>query len=657
MKQLKTPYLGVAYYPEDWPESELDKDIARMTEIGINVIRIGEFAWHRMEPTEGKFDFSFFHKVVDKAREAGIGVVLGTPTATPPRWLTKQYPEVLTIAADGHRAEHGGRRHCCSNNPTYGRYCMRIVEQMAREFADDPAVIGWQIDNEIYAWGGCFCPHCVTELRRYLKNLYGTIDALNEAWNLNLFSQWYDSFDDIPAPHNAWHNPHLIQAWSTFQNDSHIAFVHRQAEILHRYVKVPVGTDTMPFNGMDYRRMTAPLDIVQFNHYNTPEDLHCAAFWFDYLRTLKEHPFWNTETATCWNGSTAITQSVKPEGYCVVNSWLPVALGGEANMYWLWRTHWAGHELMHGAVIDTSGRDIHTVGEVRSVAEGFERAGEFLSKTRVKSDFAIHFTSLNWNMHAQQPVVVNWDYMSTLQEKLYRPAAEMGLRPDVIDAAQALDGVRLLFSPMMMSMEEADLKSRVTEWVRNGGVWVVGPLSDVRTADGARYRDRYYGFIEELTGVKWQYFAPDTDGNIKAQWADGTPFRGETWFEMSEPCDGTLVSVTGGHSAFLGRALVCEKRVGKGTVIVLGSVPSHDDAARLVKYACEKAGVDVPCVEGEVMRAPRVGEGVSGCVYVEYGAKEAFVTLSRPMLDVLSGETAEGRIRLAPYSVRVLKDL
>ena len=472
MVQHNPPYLGVAYYPEDWDETEIDRDIEKMHRIGIDTVRIAEFAWHRMEPKPGAFDFSFFHRVVDRMPAAGIHVVLGTPTATPPRWLGRMYPDIYAEMADGNHREHGGRRDCCSNNAHYNEYCMRIVDRMAKEFAEDPAVIGWQIDNEIYAGegGGCFCPSCQGKFRERLRREYGTIDALNEAWNLNLFSQWYDDFEDIPAPRHAWHNPHLIQAWNIFQNDSHIAFVRRQADILHRYVKVPVGTDTMPFNGMDYRRMTEALDIVQFNHYNTPENLHCCAFWFNYLRTLKEHPFWNTETATCWNGSVSISQSIKPEGYCRVNSWLPIALGGEANMYWLWRTHWAGHELMHGAVIDSSGRDMHTVGEVTEVARGYRKAADFINGTKAVSDAAIHFTSLSWTMHAAQNAVNGWNYSATVQEKWYRPMAEMGLQPDVIDAAQELSAYRLIFSPMIMTLEEHDLGQRMAQWVRDGGV-------------------------------------------------------------------------------------------------------------------------------------------------------------------------------------------
>lgn len=648
------PYLGVAYYPEDWPEEEMDKDIARMKEIGINTVRIAEFAWHRMEPAPGEFDFSFFHKVIDKCAEAGLAVVMGTPTATPPRWLSRLYPDVMMENMNGRQSVHGGRRHCCSNNIHYNEYSMRIVEEMAKEFANEPAIIGWQIDNEIYAWnGGCFCPDCQGKFRERMRKKFKKIDKLNEAWNLNLFSQWYDDFADIPAPRDAWHNPHLKMEWDMFQQDSHIAFVHRQADILHKYVKVPVGTDIMPVNGMDYRKLNEKLDIIQFNHYNTPEDLYRCVFWFDYLRTFKDKPFWNTETATCWNGSTAITQSIKPEGYCRVNSWLPIAMGGEANMYWLWRTHWAGHELTHGAVIDTSGRDMLTTGEVEDVAKGYAAAADFINNTKVKTDVAIHFTSMSWNMHAAQQIVQGWDYMSTVQDKFYKPMTKLGLRPDIIDAAHSLDEYKLIYSPMVMTLEDANLGERMAEWVKKGGTWVVGPLTDVRDINGARYRDRYYGMLEELTGVKFCYTAPDTEGRITARWNDVDAFKCGTWFEM---CDTNgaemLANVVTGHSAIEGKSVCAVAKVGEGRVIMLGTLPSGHAMRKLTAYACEQAGVVLPDVEGRIMVANRDDRGM---ILVEYAAKPAAINVEKPVRDLITGNEYKGRIELKPYDVMVLE--
>ena len=655
---VRKPYLGSAWYPEDWPEDEIDKDISRMKDIGLNVVRIGEFAWHRMEPKPGEFDFSFFHMLCDKAAKAGIGVIMGTPTATPPVWLGKLHPDIMAEMDTGRKMSHGGRRHCCSNNPHYIEYSLRIVEKLAREFGQDPAVIGWQCDNEIYQNGnGCFCPECVKKFREHLQAKFGTIDSLNKAWNLDLFSQWYDDFSEVPPPRDAWHNPHVNMEWRIFQAGSHIRFIRKQAEIIHRYTKAPVGTDTMPFNGMDYRDMTEQLDVVQFNHYNRPESLDGACFWFDYLRTLKGVPFWNTETQTCWNGSVEAVQSLKPDGFCRANSWLPVALGGEANLYWLWRTHWAGHELMHGAVLDTSGREMLSTGEVRRTAAEFGKAADFVNGTRVVPDMAIHYTSLSWNMHETQHVVLGWEYTPTLLKNWYRPAISLGLRPDVIDAVQAPEKYRLIFTPLLMSLEEKDLGRRMADWVRAGGVWVVGPLTDVRDINGARYRDGYFGMLEELTGIRWKYGIPDTERRIKAAWRDGSSFEGSTWFEACvNDGENTLAEITDGHSAIRGLGLVTRKKVGKGTVILLGTVPSEKDMAKIIGMACETAGISPVRTEGNVIVSRRAGGAGNGIIAVNIGEKPAKVWLPSPMKDLLADEKRSGAIALAPFDVAVFAD-
>ncbi|MBR3300368.1 MAG: beta-galactosidase, partial [Clostridia bacterium] len=193
MVDIKPPYLGVAYYPEDWDSSEIDKDISKMLSIGINVARIGEFAWRKMEPSDGNFDFSWLHEVVDKLKAAGIGVVMGTPTATPPVWLTEKYPDMLVEMKNGRRMQHSGRRHACSNHPEYIKYCARIVERLAREFGNDDGIIGWQIDNEIYLSEniGCFCDNCKERYHQHLKNKFGSVEEMNKRLNLNIFSQAY----------------------------------------------------------------------------------------------------------------------------------------------------------------------------------------------------------------------------------------------------------------------------------------------------------------------------------------------------------------------------------------------------------------------------------------------------------------------------------
>ena len=661
MAKYNPPYFGSDYYPEDWSDEELVKDAQKMRECGMNVARIAEFAWSKMEPREGEFEFAWLHRVVDTLAAHGIATILGTPTATPPVWLGRKYPDIFLEQENGRRRQHGGRRHCCSNNPRYREYSARIVEKMAQEFADDENVIGWQIDNEIYAGIQCFCPVCQEAFHRRLQAKFGTPEAMNQAWNLGVFSQEYSDFDEVPTPRDAWVNPHHRLEWATFQQDSHIGFVHMQADILHKYVHVPVGTDVMPVHGLDYVKLHDKLDVVMFNHYNEPKNLWMLPFWFDMLRPLKkEVPFWNTETATCWNGSNSIDQSVKPEGFCYANSLMPLVLGGEANLYWLWRTHWGGHELMHGAVLDACGRPMHIYDEVCRTGRAMRKAAEFLNATRVKTSVALHFPTRIWNMFAAQTVLppATMSYLDTLRTHFYKPLLAELQRCDVIESGTPLEDYKLLVTPMCLTLEENGMGERIRKWVESGGVWIAGPLTDVRDIEGARYRDRPFGMLEEMTGVNWKYALPDRDREVKCSWEDGTPIETGPWLELYAPEEGSLASVTAApHSALVSNSILLRRRVGKGVVYVLGALMDLEAMRRLLRMAMADAKIAQEEGDGlSFLLAERAGNGLRGKILLEYAGTGGEYKLDFAATELLTGkEYGPGRIGVEPYRMLVLQ--
>jgi len=662
------PVLGAAYYPEDWDESEQDRDIEAMLRAGIKSVRIAEFAWHKMEPREGEFDFGWLHRVMEKLWSAGISVVLGTPSATPPIWLEEKDPDMMRMNENGVRELHGARRNCCSNNEIYRKYSARIVEKMAEEFGSDDCVVGWQVDNEIYIKeAGCFCDACRKGFHNYLAEKYGTVEQLNKRWNLNLFSQWYDSFEQIPMPGRSWQNPHLKMEWNLFQSKSHIDFVRMHADILHKYTKAPIGTDMMPFFGLDHEEVAEFTDVMQFNHYNDEGDLWKMLLWFDYMRTLKERPFWNTETSTCWQGSIATPENIRPEGFCRVNSWLPIVLGGESNFYWLWRQHWAGHELMHGAVLYASGRPMHIFSEVQEIAADYEKCGAFLSGTKVKTDVALMASAKNHHLMIQQSLVREPIFYTDQKEiykerlnNLYKNIAEYGMRPDVIGIKKSLDVYKLLITPFMLTLEIGDLPERIEKWVRDGGTWLVGPMTDIRNDIGAHYKDRETGILERLTGAQLTDQFPDAEHRVKCTWTgeNGQEFLANTWVELFDiPEDAeALVTVTGDyHSALQGKAVVFRKKVGKGTVIVLGTIPSGEDMRRLLDVALAESGAQHFEISGTAAVARREGEAGQGYSIVGYTDQPATVKLDGAYIELISGELYKDEITLKPYQVAVLR--
>lgn len=658
----KRPLLGANYYPEAWPDKEQEKDITNMKKAGITVVRIAEFAWSKMESREGEYNFDWLHQIVNKLGAANIDVILGTPTATPPMWLEEKDPSMMRMDEFGIPQQHGARRSNCSNNTTYLYHCQQIVEKLGQEFGSNPYVIGWQIDNEIAPGGvDCQCDVCKAKFAEFLRNKYGTINELNRRWNLHLFSQNYDRFDQVPMPlKKTWHTPHLRYDWLEFHNKCHTDFIRMQYDILKKYTNVPIGTDMMPISNLDYEQIASFVDVIQYNHYHDERSQRRAAFWFDYLRTLKVHPFWITETSTCWNGSHFTPADLRPEGFCHVNSWLPIVLGGEMNNYWLWRQHWTGHELMHGAVLYASGRPMHIFNEVQCIAAEYKKASDFLSDTHVTTDVAMHFSIKNDWLHKYQPIVhgtlseTDREYRPI--EPIYESLLQKGIRPDLIAPDHSLDNYKLLFSPYLLTLELGDLQQRIIDWIKAGGTWVVGPMTDIRNVDGAHYIDRATGMLEELTGCTLVQQIPDAKHQIKCVWNDSSPFIAEQWltlFDVNENAT-NMAFVKNGFSTLIGKSVLFSQSIGKGRVFVIGARPGNLDLQRLLNTVLDHSKAQYFQVEGAVLPAYREGEHYQGIAAQEIDGKTGKLYFEGIMTDILTNITHEGYIDLAPYQTTIL---
>jgi len=662
MKQFEGPYLGAAYYPEDWPLEQIDEDIALMKQAGMNVMRIGEFAWSRMEPREGKFDFDWLHLVVDKLGQADIPTIMGTPTCTPPIWLVEKHPEVLVVQDNGQISQHGARRHACPNSLVYRDYCAKIVAKLAEEFGQDENVIGWQIDNELYPHPrdprgrGCCCQVCHKKFQDSMHKRFGGIEALNKAWGTDLWSQTYQSFSQLPIPRSdTWHHPSLLTAWMDFQSDSYIGFTEHQAEILHKLCRQPVGTDMMCLGGINYYKIHRNLDVVQVNNYHQEADLWRVVFWMDMVRPLKDRPFWNTETSTCWNGST-VAGKYRSAGFCRANSWLPIALGGETVLYWLWRAHWSGQELMHGSVISSCGRPLHIIDEVKEIAAGFQASAEFINGTRcVNSGLSVHFSGLAWWMFEFQPIVNGFRYDEKLLGSFYRPLMEASLRADVIDPAVSLDSYRVVCSPFLPALDEAALRQRIKAWVKAGGIWIVGPLSDNRTVDAAKFTHAPFGSLEQWTEAYCKYQIPGDPRDFALRWSDGSQSFGSIWYDGFEAGDAEVLAAYT-EQPFEGLAAVLRRKVGKGQIILLGTMPECEDLKKLLLSVCHQAGIE-PAAQASpnLLVVQRKGKAGEGLVAVEFENCPASLTFTRPAIDLLTGRKHSGKVEVQPYGVMVLK--
>lgn len=657
---IHPPYFGAAYYPEDWPEGLQDEDIRLMKEAGMNLMRIGEFAWSRMEPDEGQFEFDWLHRIVDKLAANGIGTIMCTPTATPPIWAVRRYPEVLYVNADGIQWDHGGRRHYCPNSPIYHSLSRTIATKLAIEFANDPAVIGWQIDNEIYSAEGdalsCSCSVCVSLFHEFIRERYGTIAALNDAWCLTLWSQEYQNFGQIPTlKRQVWQNPSLIAAWREFGDKSYVEYTWKQADVLHAHNAKMVSTNVMCIPGFDHYEVAKKLDVVMYDHYNFGPTVRDAAFWFDLIRPIKpDQPYWNVETCTNFNGS-IIACPRQIAGYTTMNTWMSYLMGGEHNGYWLWRQHRAGHEQMHGYVVDSHGRKPWYWHEVTKVADGLKANTRLLAGTKLdNSGFAIHYTNLAYNNFRALPMVPGPHMQERMVKEVYLPLTGAQFRPDIIDSEADLSRYKMIYTPYMQWLDEDGLTARLKAWIEAGGTWIAGAMCDIRDQHLSKFPDSPFSVLEQWGGVYCEQQIQAEGQPITIKLANGHTGTGHVWCNAFSLHGADALAHYTEYPAE-GLAAVTLKTMGKGRIVILGCMPDPISLVAIMRVLGESIGVKpVAKASANVLVIPRSGSAGSAWGVMEIEAKLGELTLPHPMTDVLTGTRYEGIIELAPYQVLLL---
>lgn len=293
---MKSPFwLSVAYYPEQWPRNEWDRDFAAIQKAGFSAVRMFEFAWGRMEPDDNRFDFSMMDEAIALAAKYGLSVILCTPTAAPPPWLWSKYPDILPVGVSGLRYGASGRRHGCPSNEAFLRYSVRITRQMAQRYGKNPAVIAWQLDNEAgcHVNMRCYCESCQAKFRKWVEKKYGTVEALNEAWGLVFWSGEVNAFDQVCLHQNhlTLSNPAYELDVSRFQSDNWISFLQRQAEIIREYSEEQAIVHNEAWyaeqiNGYDLGKV---LDFVGVDSY--PQEAALNTMTDEMYFSMKRKPF------------------------------------------------------------------------------------------------------------------------------------------------------------------------------------------------------------------------------------------------------------------------------------------------------------------------------------------------------------------------------
>ena len=296
-------FYGVSYYPEHKDAQQLRHDLDLIKASGINTVRLGEFAWSHFEPKENEYNFDWLDFVIDELGEAGIGVIVCTPTACPPAWLVSKHPDMLYIDNRGTARPFGGRRFCCYNNENYRRHSVRIAKEISQRYGSNPHVIMFQIDNEPAqeASGRCCCPVCAEKFRNRLKEKYKSIDEYNRRSGGAFWSQDYSSFEQINPPVNTiepgsinavpqyFENPTLRLEFERFSSDSQIEYQNLQTEAIRAYTNLPITTNAtgLATNSINYYKSFDKLGLYTFDYYPDMRDAKIDSFPYAFARGIK----------------------------------------------------------------------------------------------------------------------------------------------------------------------------------------------------------------------------------------------------------------------------------------------------------------------------------------------------------------------------------
>ena len=472
-------YFGADYYPEQWDIPLIDEDMQRMQKLGFNVIRIAEFAWHIFEPIQGEYDFTFFDNVIYKAKKNNLNIVMGTPTATMPAWIAKEYPEVLSEDENGRKRYFGGRRQYCFNSDKYIELSYKIVLELIKHYSNEKQIIGWQIDNEFGHEGSdiCFCDQCSEKFQKFLKNKYLSISKLNDIYGTVFWSQTYNDFSEIPIPKPTitFHNPSLMLDFYRFRSESIYSYAKMQIDTIKK--QSPKQFVTHNFSGglfdkaMDFSKIGLELDTIAYDNYpvwgglKEPVPPYSTGLYLDMMRSIKKQNFWVMEQLIGVQGHQIIGYLPRPN-QAVNWACQSIAHGAENIVFFRYRAAVKGSEQFCYGIIDHDNSEGRKYSEVKKFISEMKEYPDAVS-SNINSDIALLYDMDNvWSWKIQQQSKA-FDYTKET-ERLYAPFFKLNVSVDVISANSDFSKYKILLVPVLMLGNE-NVISRINQFAESGG--------------------------------------------------------------------------------------------------------------------------------------------------------------------------------------------
>ena len=665
--------LGVDYYPDQTPESLWEEDARMMVDFGITNVRVAEFAWSLMEPSEGKFDFAWLRRSIDILHKHGIAVILGTPSAAPPPWLTAKYPEVLMVNEEGMTLSPGGRRFTCPTNKVYRRLSLAVASEMARAFVDTAGVIGWQIDNEftLQRWGRCYCKYCRTGFQDWLRSKYGALDAINSKWGTAFWSQIYTDWSQIPvpSPSNGDPNPGLALDYDRYQSFANASFLEEQLVMLRKTCPhhfVTTNNVGAPFDTLDLHELYRNLDFVSHDNYPgfaqmifqgmAAESLpSIIALGHDSMRGVKDgKPFVIMEEQSGKAGQKSFAPQPH-KGQLRLWTYQAIAHGAMGVNYFRWDTaNFGAEEYWHGLLNHDRSKSIGFE-EIKQTVKELKTLGrEMLESSYVANTALVFDLDSDWALQIQpgQSKLTHLSHLISWYASI--AAAHAGI--DVVRADADLSRYKAVLAPLQYVLSEKQA-ANIRNFVEGGGLFVTSFRLGVKDESSQIVRTALPGLLRDVMGVTVKDYVPIYWEKIGVKFS--SPLAGPDgecalWADLLQPASASVLATYTGP--YEGEAAITINSFGKGKAVYVGADLDPGSLARVLGALVETAGIkstfDVP--RGVEITIRKAGDR-QWIFLLNHSEKSQEATLPGRFTDLLTGTTNAGKVALRPYDVLVLQ--
>lgn len=677
--QMDELTLGVCYYPEHWSEELWEDDFRRMREMNISVIRMAEFAWAILEKEEGRFDFSFFNRVMDLAHHYGLKVILGTPTATPPAWLTHKYPEVLNANKEGVLYRHGMRRHYNYSSPKYRELCERIVRNMVEAYKDHPAVMGWQIDNELNCEKDVFYSEADhVAFREWLKERYGMLDNLNKAWGTVFWSQTYTDWEQIYLTRtmvNESPNPHMALDEKRFISANTISFAKLQADIIRELAPQHWITTNGTFGHLDSHELTDQLlDFFSYDSYpqfstvfpSTDENPLKDRAWSMHLSNVRSISpnFCVMEQQAGPGGWVDRIEMGSPRpGQIRLWSYQSVLHGTDLLVYFRWRTATMGTEIYWHGINDYHNQPNRRVREVAQIGEEFTKIGSLIAGTTYQAEVAIMKDYDNvWDGELDKwHGPLQWQSMYSWYKQLqYRhiPVDLMTFRSTTTLEDLSKYKVIVYPHPAIMTDETAEL---LTQYVEQGGKLFFGARTGYKNPNGQCYMRPFPGPVAELCGITIEDFTliKGSVNSAELYWEGSRLPSGTKAVGFNEilSIENPEVEIVAEYATeyYKGMPALTRRALGLGRVWYYGAAYNEPVVDALIdEISLTSPIADWLEVPAEVELGIRSSEAASYVFLLNYSDHPVTIQVKQAVKELLTGARLENDVEMPPYGVMVL---